>query len=265
MTHNDFDTFVTHLIATLPDLDASITDVIFADGQLLVTRGDQSMTIDIAPFEQAYRRRPDALDAVVATLLRVSKGERGVPDPGYQAIADRIIPQLKPVVLLMDLLERGADPIVYRLFLGDIMVTYAIRDQQRLSFLTETQLERWGVSEYTVHEQAVANLRTMSQNVSYHVAGEGDQQIVIFNNEDGLDAVRLLLPDLIADAARSMPGNLVIGIPNRDFMVVINDEDVDRITAVSLQIQRDMRQHAHGLTQQLFTITNGEVREFTGL
>jgi hypothetical protein len=75
----------------------------------------------------------------------------------------------------------------------------------------------------------------------------------------------LLLPDLIADAARSMPGNLVIGIPNRDFMVVINDEDADRITAVSLQIQRDMRQHAHGLTQQLFTIANGEVREFTGL
>jgi uncharacterized protein YtpQ (UPF0354 family) len=167
--------------------------------------------------------------------------------------------------LLMDLLERGADPIVYRLFLADIMVTYAIRDNNRLSFLTEAQLERWGVSEYTVHEQAVANLRVMSSNVSYHVAGEGDSQIVIFNHEDGLDAVRLLLPDLIADAARNMPGNLVIGIPNRDFMVVINDEDADRITAVSLQIQRDMRQHAHGLTQQLFTIANGEVREFTGL
>jgi len=265
MTHNDFDTFVTHLIATLPDLDVTITDVTFIDGQLVVTRGDQSLAIDVAPFEQAYRRRPDALDAVVATLLRVSKGERGVPDPGYQAIADRIIPQLKPVVLLMDLLERGADPIVYRLFLGDIMVTYAIRDNGRLSFLTEAQLERWGVSEYTIHEQAVANLRAMSQNVPYHVAGEGDSQIVIFNNEDGLDAVRLLLPDIIADAARGMPGNLVVGIPNRDFMVVINDEDADRITAVSLQIQRDMRQHAHGLTQQLFTIANGEVREFTGI
>ncbi|MFZ9858504.1 MAG: DUF1444 family protein [Roseiflexaceae bacterium] len=265
MTHNDFDTFVTHLIATLPDLDVTITDVTFVDGQMVVTRGDQSQVIDVAPFEQAYRRRPDALDAVVATLLRVSKGERGVPDPGYQAIASQIIPQLKPVVLLMDLLERGADPIVYRLFLGDIMVTYAIRDNGRLSFLTEAQLERWGVSEYTVHEHAVANLRAMSENVPYHVAGEGDSQIVIFNNEDGLDAVRLLLPDIIADAARGMPGNLVIGIPNRDFMVVINDEDADRITAVSLQIQRDMRQHAHGLTRQLFTIANGEVREFTGV
>jgi hypothetical protein len=265
MTNNDFDTFVTHVIATLPELDATITDVTFLDGHLVIIRGQTSLSIDVAPFEHAYRRRPDALDAVVTTLLRVSKGEKGVPDPGYQAIADRIIPQFKPVVLLMDLLERGADPIVYRLFLADIMVTYAIRDQQRLSFLTETQLERWGVSEYTVHEQALNNLRAMSQNVAYHVAGHGDQQIIIFNNDDGLDAVRLLLPDLLLDVARTLPGNLVIGIPNRDFMVVLNDEDADRIVAVSLQIQRDMRQHAHGLTQQLFTITNGEVREFAGL
>jgi uncharacterized protein YtpQ (UPF0354 family) len=109
------------------------------------------------------------------------------------------------------------------------------------------------------------NLTAKSQDIPYHLAGKGSQQVVIFNVNDGLDAARLLLPDLIQQAARNIPGNLVIGIPNRDFMVVFSDDDPDRVTAVSLQITQDMRQHAHGLTTSLFTITDGEIRDYKGM
>lgn len=264
-THDDsFDTFVAHLMATLPDLDEQIRDVRFHDGHLHVIRDTTSVEIDVAPFERAYRRRPDALDAVVQTLLRVSKGEKGVPDPGYQAIAAMILPQLKPIVLLSDLLDRGAEPIIYRLFLADIIITYAIHDGKRLSYLTETQLERWGVSEFDVHEQALKNLSQRSQDVPYHVAGSGSQQIVIFNHNDGLDAARILLPDMLAEVAKTIPGEILIGIPNRDFMLMFSDDDPDRVSAVALQITRDVRQHAHGISDKLFTLTDGEIREYRG-
>ena len=249
---NEFDTFIAYLMTTLPELDETITDVQQVGTDIVVVRGDASLPIAIEPFERSYRRRPDAIDAVVSTL-------------GYQTIAELIVPQLKPVTLLVDMVDRGAEPIIYRLFLADIMLTYAIRDRQRLSYLTETQIERWGVSEQTIHEQAMRNLAAKSQDIPYHLAGEGSQQIVIFNVNDGLDAARLLLPDLIQQAARNIPGNLVIGIPNRDFMVVFSDDDPDRITAVSLQITQDMRQHAHGLTTCLFTISDGELRDYKGV
>ena len=263
--HNEHDTFIAYLMTTLPDLDESITDVRQRDDEIVVVRGADEVAVAIDPFERAYRRRPDAIDAVVSTLLRVSQGETGVPDPGYQTIADRIFPQLKNVNLLVDTVERGADPILYRLFLADIMLTYAIRDSKRLSYLTETQIERWGVSEHVVHEQAMKNLAAASQKIPYHVAGTGSQQVVIFNVNDGLDAARLLLPDLIQSAAHDIPGNLVIGIPNRDFMVVFSDDDPDRVSAVALQVTQDMRQHSHGLTTHLFTIADGEVREYRGV
>jgi len=262
---NEFDTFIAYLMTTLPELDESITDVQQVGTDIVVVRGDTSLPIAIEPFERAYRRRPDAIDAVVSTLLRVSKGEQGVPDLGYQTIAELIVPQLKPIALLVDMVDRGAEPIIYRLFLADLILTYAIRDRGRLSYLTETQIERWGVSEQTVHEQAMRNLTAKSQDIPYHLAGKGSQQVVIFNVNDGLDAARLLLPDLIQQAARNIPGNLVIGIPNRDFMVVFSDDDPDRVTAVSLQITQDMRQHAHGLTTSLFTITDGEIRDYKGM
>ena len=259
------DTFVAHIIATLPDLDASITDVQFRAPHIVVTRGDSVSQVVFAPFERAYVRRPDALDAVVHTLLRVSQGEQGVPDPGYQALAPLIVPQLKPVVLLNDLLERGADPIIYRLLLADIMITYAILEHGRLSYITESQLEKWEVSEHTLHAQAIQNLADRSRNVPYHSAGEGDQRIIIFNHNDGLDAARILLPDMLATVVASLPGNPVIGIPNRDFMVIFSDEDPERVEAVALQVAQDVRQHDHGLTMQLFTFMDGEIREYHGL
>lgn len=264
-THDDsFDTFVAHLIATLPELDERITDVHFKDGHLYVVRGSTSIQLSVEPFERAYRRRPDALDAVVQTLLRVSNGETGVPDPGYQAIVQHIIPQLKPIALLSDLLDRGADPIVYQMFLADLIITYAINDGKRLSYLTEAQLARWGVSEYAVHEQAITNLRRISGQVPYHVTGSGSQQLVIFNHNDGLDAARILLPDMLAQVTSGITGEIVIGIPNRDFMILFSDDDPDRVSAVALQITRDVRQHAHGLSDKLFTLVDGEIREYSG-
>ncbi len=259
------DTFVTHLIATLPDLDARITDVRHDDVHLHIVRGEDVSVVEIAPFASAYLRRPDALDAVVQTLLRVSQGERSVPDPGYQALAPLIVPQLKPIILLNDLLERGAEPIVYRIFLADLIITYAILDRGRLSYITELQLDRWEVSEYTLHAQAIANLQARSQQLNYHVAGSDDETIIIFNHDDGLDAARLLLPGLLEEVTRALPGNAVIGIPNRDFMVILSDSDPDRVSAVALQIAQDMRQHDHGVSDRLFTLMDGEIREYDGL
>ena len=263
-TDNNYDAFVAHLIVSLPEIDEQISDVQFADGHIIIIRGDESVAVDIERFERAYRRRPDAFEAVLSTLLRVSRGEKGIADPGYQAIANQIIPQLKPIALLADLIERGAEPIIYRVFLADLIITYAINDGKRLSYLTETQLARWNVSEHTVHAQAITNLHDRSQHVPYHKAGNGSQQVVVFNVNDGLDATRILLPDIIQAASNDIPGDIVIGIPNRDFLVIISDDDPDRVAAVALQITRDMRQHAHGLSDRLFTISHNEVREYSG-
>lgn len=261
-TDHNYDGFVAHLIVSLPELDAQISDVQFADGHVIISRGDESVAIDIEPFERAYRRRPDAVAAVLSTLLRVSRGEKGIADPGYQAIANQIIPQLKPIALLADLIERGAEPIIYRVFLADLIITYAIHDGKRLSYLTETQLDRWNISEHTVHAQAITNLHDRSQHVPYHKAGDGTQQVVVFDVNDGLDATRILLPDIIQSASQDIPGELVIGIPNRDFLVIVSADDPDRVAAVALQITRDMRQHAYGLSNRLFTIRHNQVREY---
>jgi hypothetical protein len=47
-------------------------------------------------------------------------------------------------------------------------------------------------------------------------------------------------------------------------MILFSDDDPDRVSAVALQITRDVRQHTHGLSDKLFTLVDGEIREYRG-
>jgi hypothetical protein len=59
-----------------------------------------------------------------------------------------------------------------------------------------------------------------------------------------------------------IPGNLVIGIPNRDFLIGFSDVNPDIVERISMQIQTDVAAHKYGMTDQLFTLVSGEVREY---
>ena len=93
--------------------------------------------------------------------------------------------------------------------------------------------------------------------------GAGDQQLFIYNSGDGYDAARLLLADVLADWARALPGNLVIGIPNRDFLIAFSDANPEILRAVAAQVQADAAQRQYGLTEQLFTLVKGVVKEYS--
>jgi hypothetical protein len=55
---------------------------------------------------------------------------------------------------------------------------------------------------------------------------------------------------------------MVIGIPNRDFLIAFSDADESILTSIAHQIQLDSVQREYGLTDQLFTIEDGQVREY---
>jgi len=202
---------------------------------------------------------------VAQTFARVLLGiqpDRSADD--YADLADRIYPMLKPIDLLVTVRERNLPMLAYREFLADLMVTYVIDEKQSVAFINEDHLERWGVSVQDLHERSIENLRRRTlEEVDYVTAGEGEQRLFIFSSNDGYDATRLLLSDVLAGWARELPGNLVIGIPNRDFLIAFSDANPEILRSVAHQIQADSAQQEHGLTDQLFTLVDGVVREYT--
>jgi uncharacterized protein YtpQ (UPF0354 family) len=181
----------------------------------------------------------------------------------FAELRDRVMPMLKPLELLETVRDRKLPMLIYRPFLGDLMITYVVGEGRSLAYLNEQHLERWQVGEHELHAQAIENLRRITdERASYTTTGAGAQRLIIFNTQDGFDATRLLLPELLDGLRGQLPGQLVIGVPNRDFLIVFSDADRAVLANVAAQIEADAAQLANGLTDQLFTIVRGEVREY---
>jgi uncharacterized protein YtpQ (UPF0354 family) len=224
---------------------------------------NQEILLDLSNYYRVYRQRPDQIDAVMQTLVRVLLGE--IPsetDTDYDSLADRIYPMIKPIELLVEVRERNLPMLVYHEFLANLIIIYAIEEGRSFAYINEDHLEQWGVTENELRDRALVNLRRRTVDIRYTTAGERNQRLFIFNSGDGFDATRLLLTEMLTQWARMLPGQLVIGIPNRDFLIAFSDSDPDILQAIAMQIQADSAQQANGLTDQLFTLIKGQIREY---
>jgi uncharacterized protein YtpQ (UPF0354 family) len=240
-------------------------EVLGRDGLRLQLRvRGAEITADLNNFYGAYARDPAQLDTVVHNFVSATLGltpSRDVND--FAALADRIYPMLKPIELLASVRERELPMLAYREFLADLIITYVIDEQRSVAFINEDHLDRWGVDVQEVHTHAIANLRRRThEQVDYRVVGEDEQRIFIFSSGDGYDATRLLLADVLAAWANQLPGHLVIGIPNRDFLVGFSDANPEILERIAQQVQVDSAAREYGITDQLFTLDAGQVREY---
>jgi uncharacterized protein YtpQ (UPF0354 family) len=219
---------------------------------------------DLGNFYVAYKRDPTQIDVVVETFARTLLGiqpDRAIND--YAELAGRIYPILKPIEMLAEVRERKLPMLAYREFLADLMIAYVIDEERSFAYINEDHLERWKVGIVDLHQQAIKNLRRRTdERVTYTAVGAGEQRLFIFSSGDGYDATRLLLSDVLADWEREVPGRLVIGIPNRDFLIAFSDANSEVLRGVAAQVQSDASQREYGLTEQLFTLSNGVVKEY---
>ena len=231
---------------------------------LRLIAAEREQSINLQEFYLAYQRNPALLDDVVRTLVHVVLGElpSGVAERDFADFADRICFMLKPAELLAEVRERKLPMLVYREFLADLIIVYTIDDQRQVSFVNEDHLDIWDLTIQDIHERALANLRERTKAVRYTTVGKGEQGLFIYSSGDGYDASRLLLSEVTDGWARQVPGQLVLGIPNRDFLIGFSDANPDILRAVAAQIQLDTINQAHGLTEQLFTVIEGQVREY---
>ncbi len=234
-------------------------------GTVLIVRVQgRDVTVNLDRFYHAYLQDPAQLDAIVHTMVSVLTREIPTRDQSdFASLRDRIFPMLKPINLLAFVRERNLPMLVYRPFLADLIITYVVDEPQSVAYINERHLEQWGVSERQIHELALRNLRRRTdERTPYTMIGEDEQRLFIFNSNDGYDATRLLLTDILADWAKQVRGQLVIGVPNRDFLIALGDANPDILRSVAAQIQIDSVQRDHGLTDRLFTLVGGQIREY---
>lgn len=260
LSREAFSTLVAERVEQVPEIE-------------IISRSERDLELEVrglpiraelGNFYAAYAQNPALIDTVVQNFIEAALGfvpNRAESD--YDSLADRIFPMLKPAGILATVAERKVPMLAWQQFLADLIVTYVIDEPQSVVFVNEDHLERWGVAQADLHAQALANLRRRTlEERDYTVAGEGEQRLFIWNTNDGYDATRLLLADVLARWQREVGGQIVVGIPNRDFLIAFGDSDRTVLGNIAKQVQLDVANQPYALTDQLFTVANGQVREY---
>lgn len=256
--------FTSYMARRLSLFEDQVEVLSWVELELRLRIGDRSVLADLEAFYAAYTANPAQIDTIARNFIQSLLG--AVPDRSEQeftALAERVMPMLKPASLLLTVRESNLPMLAYRPFLADLIIAYVIDEGQSVTYMNEEHLDRWRISEQELHELALENLRQRThERVRYTVAGEGERSLFIFNSGDGYDATRILLSDVLASWARQIPETLVIGIPNRDFLIAFSDADDEILRSIAHQIQADSARFEHGLTDQLFTFAAGRITEY---
>lgn len=234
--------------------------------ELYVIVHGQSMRCDLDMLYGAYRSSPDRLDDIVQTHLTVLKRMPPPPPlPTEKEATDSILPMLQRADWLEQTNTAGGTPLVSQPFMARLFVVYLFEHPQYRAYLTGNMiasfLAKSRASLNDVHGYALRDLRLLTTTEMVQTQGIGDNTLIICETNDGFAATRILLPDLMKRWQSRILGKMLLGIPNRDFLIAFSDRHPEK-TAVIHQIREDFKNKEFPLTPDLLVWENGKVREY---
>lgn len=236
------------------------------EGTLLhIVLHDQTMRCDLAPLYRAYQNAPERLDDIVQSHLAALKHTLATtPPPTEKEAANSLLPLLQQRQWLQQNDKRGVLPLATRPFTANILVSYVFDMPSYRAYVNIDMMSRMthvpGTSFEDIHNYALQNLRRRTSAQTSQTHGIGDKTMVFCETDDGYAATRILLPELLDAWHGRIPGNMLLGIPNRDLVLAFSDRHPAK-TAVIRQIRRDCQRHKHPLFPSLLVWEEGLIKE----
>ncbi len=208
---------------------------------------------------QRYRAAPGALTPIVQQFInRLLADEPELPAAdAFEQVAPRLRPWLITSAQWEARRETGVR-LVVRPLVQDLGVGLVL---DRAGELIDVQLEDlalWRTEISRAYGAAYENLEGQARGLPFSEIGEGEEKLLIDRTPDGFAAVRGILPARLEDWSQRVEGNLVIGLPTRDFVIGLSSEH-PRLEAVRAQVAQDARTREGGLYPEMLIYRNGQL------
>jgi hypothetical protein len=252
--------FTTYLVTKLRS-EPGIEIVGQKNLELKLRINDVEVTARLDRPYRAYLDAPLTLGSIIQSFVNTL---HLLPIPKMDAFADLaslLYPMLKPCAYLDQVAEEGAPPLVARPFVADLLVTLVIDSPRSVAYVSVDQQARWGVSAEALFARALENLARKDTEQVYQVFGEGLETLCVCQMTDGYAATRVLLPQLMGEWQRRVAPRLVLGLPNRDFMIGFSSEHPGR-EEIAAQIRADAHSRDYPLSGGIFEWRAGELVEY---
>ena len=123
----------------------------------------------------------------------------------------------------------------------------------------------WGIEPHELQDAAIANLAAWSATAPWSEETSGARRLVSSDTGDGLDAVRILLPETAAHLRASLgPGRIMVGIPERHLLTaaLLQPDDTEFAAMFSEFIVEQSGGADEPIDRRVFELVDGRLVEF---
>jgi hypothetical protein len=199
------------------------------------------------------------------------------PEHDWELAKAVVVPSLRPIGttgLPLDSIQRDtlmahaaqshAQPIIDQ-GPASIPVVYVIPASGFDIVVNGDHLLSWGIEPSELQEAALANLAAWSAGAPWTDETSGDRRLISSDTGDGLDAARILLPEVTAHLRAALgDGRILVGLPDRDLLAAAllrpgDDDFVGMFTEFVVE-------HSGGadepIDRRVFELADGRLVEF---
>ena len=251
-------------------------------------RGDRGLADE--PPASIRDTAPDILSPIDASSP--VSGHHPVPDHAPSSIADSpeqnweaasaiLFPALRPPgtqglvvadidadALAADAARSHSQPLVDE-GPGGLTVVYVLRAGGFDVVVNGDHLLSWGVTTEDVQEAAMRNLAAWSANAAWTDEVSGERRLISSDTGEGLDAARILLPEVLERLAAELgaAGRVLIGVPERHLLVAgaLRPDDAEFATLFTDFVVEASGGADEPVDRRVFELTGGHLVEAAGL
>ena len=200
---------------------------------------------------------------IADALVRTIQEAGGAAPIVNELEMERLMPLLKPRAMLEEVERTKVEAIAWRPFITeDLIVTLVLDYPHSVRYVRQSEADATGREFDDLLEFALGNLYERTQGEVYELGDDKAGKMYVLATQDGYDATRILLSPLLERLSRQVSGEIVIGIPNRDFFIAFGNANPLIVGQIGQQIKADSKSRPYALTDTLFTFRDGELRVY---
>jgi hypothetical protein len=215
----------------------------------------RDQVVYLSNLHREVRAAPDRWEATVKRFVD-SLSQQATADIGRETWPDargRILPVLKPRDYVHP--DGPTQHLLTTEWLADVVICYVIKSQRILRFVTGWDVNRWGIDEQQLHQEALDNLTRLpwpKEMVGSRMPGSG--RVIVVDTDDGLASSRLLHPELHRLFSGPLGSPFWAGIPCRERLVVYsNRRELNQ--RIGRRLKKDHDASAYSITPRPFLVT----------
>ena len=200
-----------------------------------------------------YKNDPKDLKNVIEKYTLASK-ELFLSEESIQP--NRIVPLIKDkryFIQSSKIIENFENTFVYEKYNSELYIFYAEDKENSISYFTKEKYEELNTGLESIREKAIENLNSIVSKVERH----GENGYFMLTAGGNYEA-SLILFDIWNKEYFPVNGNLIIGIPSRDVIIVTGTKDKENVERLKKTVNEINETGDHIVSDKIFEFKNGQ-------